>query len=105
MLCSELKVVNLSITEDFYEYKGVFRLCSEEKCMDVDLAELDHGNVLKDIKGTFGLSEDDSTVKKIIMEKIMEATKIESRIVEGKDYNESSKMNKTERKINSLDMA
>lgn len=28
MKIKELKVVNLNITEDYYEYKALFRLCS-----------------------------------------------------------------------------
>ncbi|MBZ4646381.1 MAG: hypothetical protein PWR27_341 [Petroclostridium sp.] len=105
MLCKDLKVVNLNITEDYYEYKGLFRLCSGEKCLDIDLMDLDNDNKLKEIKSNFNLKDDISDIKTILMEKIMEATKIESRIVEGKDYNENENDKKTERKISSMDMA
>ena len=40
MKCRDLKVVNLNITEDHYEYKALFRLCTDDKCLDIDLAEI-----------------------------------------------------------------
>jgi len=85
MKIKELKVVNLNITEDYYEYKALFRLCSNEHCMDIDLSELSEPGVLEKIKRTFEIEENADTIKEVIMEKIMEASKIESRIKEGKD--------------------
>lgn len=85
MKCRELKVVNLNITEDYYEYKALFRLCSDEHCMDIDLSEISEPKILEEIKNTFGIEEDINEIKEIIMEKVMEASKIESRIKEGKD--------------------
>ena len=40
MKCKDLKVVNLNITEDNYEYKALFRLCADDKCLDIDLADI-----------------------------------------------------------------
>lgn len=90
MKVKDLKVVNLNITEDYYEYKALFRLCSNEHCMDIDLSELSEPGVLENIKRTFGIEESLETIKETIMEKVMEASKIESRIKEGKDccYND-----------------
>ncbi|HHW30801.1 MAG TPA: hypothetical protein GXX20_03870 [Clostridiaceae bacterium] len=92
MKIKELKVVNLNITEDYYEYKALFRLCSNEHCMDIDLSELSEPEVLENIKRTFVIEEDVHTIKETIMEKVMEASKIESRVKEGKDccYNEDT---------------
>ena len=85
MKCRELKVVNLNITEDYYEYKALFRLCSDEHCMDIDLSQISEPGVLKEVKNTFGIEEDIDEMKEIIMEKVMEASKIESRVKDGKD--------------------
>ena len=86
MLCKDLKVVNVNITEDFYEYKGFFSLCSEKKRLDIDIAELDRG-LLEKIKNEFDLEEDLNTIREIIMDKVMEGSKIESRMNEGMSYN------------------
>lgn len=94
MKCKELRVVNLNITEDFYDYKGLFRLCSEAECVDIDLADLEKDSKLKEIQAHFGLEEDIQEVKRIIKAKVMEATKIESRIVEGKHYQEECRTEK-----------
>lgn len=85
MKCRDLKVVNLNITEDFYEYKALFRLCTDDHCMDIDLAKISDPGVLEKAKETFEVEESIEEMKEIIMEKIMEASKIESRIHEGKD--------------------
>ena len=87
MKCKDLKVVNLNITEDYYEYKALFRLCTEDRCIDVDLADLSEEAKLKEIKSEFNLEESISEIHDILMDKIMEVSKIESRIVEGKDFN------------------
>lgn len=87
MKCKDLKVVNLNITEDYYEYKALFRLCTEDRCIDVDLANLSEEAKLKEIKSEFNLEESISEIHDILMDKIMEVSKIESRIVEGKDFN------------------
>ncbi|MCG8500518.1 MAG: hypothetical protein MJB12_08955 [Firmicutes bacterium] len=105
MLCKELRVVNLNITEDYYDYRGLFRLCSGENCLDVDLMNWESGDKLKQIKTHFKLEEDITEIKEVIMDKIMEASKVESRIVEGKDYQEDAKNKNKERSINALDMA
>jgi hypothetical protein len=105
MQAKDLNVVNLTITEDFYDYKGLFRLCTGEECLDINLVELEKENELKNIKNKFDLEEDINVIKNTIMDKVMEATTIESRIVEGKKYNESSKDHKKEGSIGSLDMA
>jgi len=84
MLCKDLKVVALSITEDFYKYKGVFQLCGFDKSIEVDLDYFENDK-LNEIKNIFQLPESPDEIKNIIMEKVMQAANDESRIVEGKD--------------------
>ncbi len=106
MQVKDLKLVNLTITEDFYDYKGLFRLCLGEQSMDINLAELEKENILNDIKDEFALEESIDTINKTIMDMVMEASKIESRIVEGEHYNEKlEKEKEKEGSIGSLDMA
>jgi hypothetical protein len=105
MFCKDLKVVNLNITEDHYDYRGLFRLCLEDKCIDVDLMDLSDENKLKEIKKKFSLEDEISEIKNIIMDKIMEASKIESRIVEGKQGEVYSKDSKYSREIDSLSIS
>lgn len=102
MKCKDLKVVNLNITEDNYEYKALFRLCTDDKCLDIDLADISEKNLLEEIKNTFGLEETTEEIKEIIMEKVMEASKLESRNVQGEGCCKSNTDGKTDRDIDSL---
>ena len=102
MLCKDLKVVNLNITEDNYQYKALFRLCTEASCMDVDMASLTDKAVLEEIKKTFTLEDTLEEINSIIAQKVMEASNIESRIKEGKAGSDESKDKKTQRDIDSL---
>lgn len=102
MFCKELKVVNLNITEDHYEYKALFRLCSEEYCMDIDLSELSEESLLQKVKDTFKLEESLEEIKEYIMNKVMDASKIESRINEGEQCCNESMDEQTQRDIHSL---
>lgn len=105
MQCKDLKVVNLNITEDNYEYKALFRLCKEDVCMDLDVSTLSEDSTIMEIKNTFEVEEDVDAIRKVINEKIMEASQLESRIKEGKDYGNDSGDNKQQRDIDSLNMA
>jgi len=102
MLCKDLKVVNLNITEDNYQYKALFRLCAQDKCIDIDMENFSDNAVLENIKKTFSIDESLDEIKTIIMEKVMEASKIESRIKEGKDCCNGEKNDKVQRGIDSL---
>lgn len=86
MKCIDLKVVNLNITEDNYVYKALFRLCTSDRCLDIDYENL-NSDILQKIKEEFEIGDSLEQIKKIIDDKVLEATKIESRIVDGKDYN------------------
>ncbi|MDP4091987.1 MAG: hypothetical protein Q8920_01350 [Bacillota bacterium] len=105
MLCKDLKVVNLNITEDNYEYKALFRLCTENVCMDVDLGQLENGEILQEIKKSFSIEDSLEETKNIIIEKIMEASKLESRISEGEDCCGNVEDKAVGRSIDSLSMS
>lgn len=102
MHCKDLKVVNLNITEDNYQYKALFRLCTEDKCIDIDMESLSDNAVLEEIKKTFYVEDSIEEINSIITEKVMEASKIESRIKEGKEGSSENKDKKTQRDIDSL---
>lgn len=102
MLCKDLKVVNLNITEDNYEYKALFRLCDDEKCLDIDMENLSDNGILEKIKKNFSVEESIDEIKTVIMEKVMEASKIESKINEGKNCCKEGKDGKVQRDIDSL---
>lgn len=102
MRCKDLKVVNLNITEDNYQYKALFRLCTEDSCMDIDMENLSDNAVLEEIKKTFSVEDSIEEINSIITEKVMEASKVESRIKEGKDVSNENKDKKTQRDIDSL---
>lgn len=105
MLCKDLKVVNLNIGEDNYEYKALFRLCSDSACIDMDLEKFSEKGTLEEIKKTFSIEEPIDEIKNIIMQKIMEASKLESRISEGENCCSDIKDKKVQRSIDSLNMA
>lgn len=105
MLCKDLKVVNLNITEDNYEYKGLFRLCTESVCMDVNLEKLSETGMLEEIKKSFSIQEPIDEMKDILNQKIMEASKLESKISEGENCCSEVKDKVVQRKIDSLSMS
>ena len=84
MLGKCLKVINLSITEDYYDYKGTFTLYDGEKFLDAELDDLD-GERAMEIKDFFGLQGTLAEIRDDIMALIMEAAKDECRNVEGEE--------------------
>lgn len=105
MLCKDLQVVNLSVTEDFYEYKALFRLCTDDRCLDIDLAELSENKTINNIKEEFGLEETNEEIRKILMEKVMKASKHESRKIEGEDCCKDTKSQDLKGNIDLLNRA
>lgn len=85
MLSKDLKVVSLSITEEYYHYKGTFQLHTEEGYIDIDLSDLTDEKI-SEIKGRFNLEECPEEIKSTIMTKVLESASIESKIVEGYNY-------------------
>lgn len=101
MKCEDIKVVNLNITEDHYEYKALMRLCTEDTCFDINLNDFTDDNI-NEIKISFDVDESIDEMRKIIMAKVMEASKIESHISEGQDCCKDDKKEKYQRSIDSL---
>ncbi len=102
MLSKDLKIVNLNITEDHYEYKAMFRLCNQDSCMDIDMANLSDISLLNEIKKNFEIEEDIEVMKEIITKKIFDASNLESRISEGEGCCKETEDKKTQRGIDSL---
>jgi len=105
MNCNDLKVVSLNITEDNYEAKALFRLCTDEVCMDMEVEKLSEPEILEEVKRSFQIIEPIEEMKQIIMDKVVEATKLESRIREGDANSEAVKDKKALRSIDSLSMS
>ena len=105
MRCKDLKIVNLNINEDNYEYQAYFRLCSEDVCIEVDLEQLESMEMMRKIKGSFSIDETVDEMKEIIMEKIMEASRLESRNSEGENCCKAVDEKTAQRKIDSLSIS
>lgn len=105
MELKDLKVVSLNITEDNYEYKGLFRLCTDDKCMEADLEKLSDESFLEEVKNTFGIEEPISAIRSDIMDKVVEASKLESRNVQGENCCNDKTNKKIDRSIDSLNMS
>lgn len=86
MRTSDLLLSSLNITEDDYDYRGQFILSTADKVRSVDMAELETKAGLKDISDFFGLEEDLSTIRQVLMDMVMEKTDICSFIVEGESF-------------------
>lgn len=84
MLNKCLKIINLSVTEDYYDYKGTFTLHDGEKYLDAELDDLDSGQIGR-IIDYFGLQGTRQEIREGIMALIMEAARVECRNVEGED--------------------
>lgn len=84
MLSKNVKVVGLSITEDCYNYTGTFMLSNGEKCIHINVAEITDEKI-NEIIDIFNLEESVEEIRKEIMIEIFEASKAESRLVEGKN--------------------
>jgi hypothetical protein len=110
MRCQDLKVLNLNITEDNYEFKAIFRLCTENACMDVDLERFSKEGIMEEIKSNFNIDEPVEDMKELIMQKVMEATNIkskdtESNIPESGKYESDIDDKETQRRIDSFNMS
>jgi len=105
MKTTELLVSNLSITEDDYNYKGIFTLSNKDNSISVDLADLETTSKIEEIKTFFGLDEDTEIIKDTILKMVIENSAISSRIKQGEEYNENTKKKNIDRIANSLDMS
>ncbi len=105
MKTNQLIISGLHITEDEYSYKGQFILNAPGKSRTVDMDDLEKSSYISELKDFFGLDEPVGDIRNILMDMIVEKAHISSKIVEGENYEESSKQKKVERGARSLDMA
>lgn len=105
MLCRDLKVVNLNITEDEYRYGSLFRLCTEDVCLETDVDGISGGTKLQEIKESFGIEETCDEIREILMDKIIEASSVESRNVEGETCCREVEDEKIQKNIDSLSIS
>ncbi len=105
MKMDQLALSSLHITEDEYHFKGQFILSAPGKSRSIDLEDLEKITLLEDLKSYFGLEESINEIKDTLMDKVMEKAHISSKIVEGENYDESSRKKKMERLAKNLDMA
>ncbi len=78
MKSSELIVTGLSLGEDFCAFKNTFMLCGGNDYMVVDLLEFNDETMYK-VKNKFGIEEAIGELRDVIMLKVIEAAKLESR--------------------------
>ena len=102
MMCKDLKITALDISEYNYEHKSVFRLCSENTCINLEVEKLSDKQTLEEIKNVFSLEDELEQIKEIIMDKIIEASKIESKVYEGQNCCSEVQDKKVQRGIDSL---
>jgi hypothetical protein len=105
MKTNQLIVSGLHITEDEYSYKGQFILNGKGKSRPVDMDDLENSSFISELRDFFDLEEPVGNIRDILMDMIVEKAHISSKIVEGENYDESSKQKKVERSARSLDMS
>ncbi len=105
MKTAELLVSSVNITEDEYNYKGLFILSSPDKSINLDLAEMENEDKIAEIRSFFSLEDSNEDIRKAIMEKVFEKAAISSRNNEGKDYNSQTEKDSVEKAAGALDMA
>ena len=101
----QLILSGLDITEDDYSFKAQFILNAQGKSKNVDIGDLDSDLILKEIKTYFDLEEAPVEIKKQLMDLVMEKAHIGSTIIEGENYEETTKIKRVERAAKSFDMA
>lgn len=105
MKTNELLLSSLHITEDDYNYKGLFFLSRNDVSVKVDLADVQDHLKIKELKNTFKLEEDIEDIQKNLIEMLVEKAHISCRITEGENYEEKAVRHLREKVIKSLDIA
>ncbi len=105
MKTCDLLLSSLSITEDNYNYKGLFILKYQSKSLKIDMANLSKTDRLREIKEYFELDEEPLQIRELLMDMIMEKVYISSRITEGEKYEEKAGRPYMERAAGAGDMA
>jgi len=89
MRTHQLLLSALDITEDGYSFKGQFILSGGGRSMHVDIEDLENQSFLTGLKNYFGLEDEPSDIRNILMDMVVEKAHISSKIVEGKNYEET----------------
>ncbi len=105
MRTNQLIISGLHITEDEYSYKGQFILNAPGKSRSIDMDDLERSSFISELKKYFELEEQVGDIRNLLMDMIVERAHVGSKIVEGENYEESSKKKKVERSARSLDMS
>lgn len=105
MRTNQLILSGLHITEDEYSYKGQFNLNSQGKSISVDMEDLERSSFISELKNYYDLEEPFGDIRNILMDMIIERANVASKIVEGENYEETSKKKKVERSARRLDMS
>lgn len=105
MRTNQLILSGLHITEDEYSYKGQFVLNAPGKSKNIDIEELEKSCFINELRKYFDLEEPSGDIRSILMDMIVERAHVGSKIVEGENYEETSKQKKVERRARSLDMS
>jgi hypothetical protein len=105
MKTKQLLLSGLDISEDEYSFKAQFILSASGKSTSVDLESVEQTAVLKELKNYFELEEDTDDIRRLLMDMVMEKAHVNSTIVEGENYEESSKKKKVERRTRYLDIS
>ena len=105
MRTNQLNISGLHITEDEYSYKGQFTLNAPGKSRSIDMDDLERSSFISELKKYFELEEQVGDIRNLLMDMIVERAHVGSKIVEGENYEESSKKKKVERSARSLDMS
>jgi len=93
---NELVISCVNISEDGYDYRGTFLLSCEEdefssESLEIDLAQFESSlDILHFIKNHFKIEESPPTIKKSIMDKVIEYSGLSSKDVHGENFNQES---------------
>lgn len=92
MKTSDLLLSGLDITEDRYIYEGKFILSTPDKSKNVNIGDLDLESKLLELKTYFALDETPTEIRRQLMDMVMENANIVSKVIEGENYEERTKM-------------
>ena len=106
MKSEQLKVLTLNISEDNYDYRALFRLCTDTAYMEVDLTELSLNIKVEEIKAKFELDEQIDEIRDIIIKMVIAVSDVKSNVTEGENYSKhENKETSKQRAIDSLSMS
>lgn len=86
MRTSDLLLSKLDINEYNYSYSGQFYLSSEGAHIQVDISDIQSDPIINSIKKVFSLKDDITQIRNTLMDMLVEAARVGSRITEGENY-------------------